>query len=149
MLAGSRAFAELSHRFSQVKAVSASLSANPDELEASVARLQCEIGRLKAEKAAARRDYYTLRAEQCVLEAGNALIFEQDGSFGGIAHACQSAYGENAGDLRRMCSGSGKCRRLPLCDRFALRGSAPGRRISAGNARRGLRRPTGNDSGHR
>ena len=81
MLAGSRAFAELSHRFSQVKAVSASLSANPDELEASVARLQCEIGRLKAEKAAARRDYYTLRAEQCVLEAGNALIFEQDGSF--------------------------------------------------------------------
>ena len=44
-------------------------------------RLKCEFGRLKAEKAAARRDYYTLRAEQCVLDAGNALIFEQDGSF--------------------------------------------------------------------
>ncbi len=81
MLAGSRAFAELSHRFTQVKTLSAALSAKPDELGPRVAQLQAENGLLKAAKSAALRRYYALRAESCDFTNGNILLFEKEGSF--------------------------------------------------------------------
>lgn len=81
MLAGARAFAVLSHRFSQVKLLSASLSSKPEELEARVAQLQQELGAQKAEKNSILRDYYALRAAQCTFQAGNILLFEKNASF--------------------------------------------------------------------
>lgn len=63
MLAGSRALAELSKRFSQVKSLSASLSAKPDDIEGRVAQLQGEIGSLKGEKSTVYAKYCALRAE--------------------------------------------------------------------------------------
>ena len=80
MLAGERAFRELSHRFAQVKTLSAALSAKPDALEDSVVRLQKESDTRKAEAAAARGKYYALRAVHCGKE-DNVLLFEEKGTF--------------------------------------------------------------------
>lgn len=80
MLAGERAFRELSHRFSQVKTLSAALSAKPDTLEEAVGRLQKESDSRKAEAAAARGKYYALRASHCGAE-DSVLLREEEGTF--------------------------------------------------------------------
>ena len=92
MLAGSRAFAELSKRFSQVKSLSASLSAKPDAIEERIVQLQNEVGALKGEKSVVYAKYCTIRAESLLraevfrAEACSApnkngvLLFEESGS---------------------------------------------------------------------
>ena len=80
MLAGERAFRELSHRFTQVKTLSAALSAKPDALEEAVGRLQKESDSRKAEAAAARGKYYALRASHCGAE-DSVLLLEEEGTF--------------------------------------------------------------------
>lgn len=93
MLAGSRAFAELSKRFSQVKSLSASLSAKPDAIEERIVQLQNELGALKGEKSAIYAKYCALRAEvwirtESLLRAeacsasnkNGVLLFEESGS---------------------------------------------------------------------
>lgn len=81
MLAGARAFTELSRRFAQVKSLSSSLCTQPEDLEARIAQLKSEIDLLKARGNAVLRDYYTLRTETCTFEGGNILLFEENGSF--------------------------------------------------------------------
>lgn len=103
MLAGSRAFAELSYRFSQVKALSASLSAKPDDLCNRITQLQNEIGLLKAEKSAVYRNYYLLRAEHCIFRSGNTILFEKEGSFDDL-RAFVNLLTERAAGICAVCA---------------------------------------------
>ncbi len=64
MLAGSRAFHELSKRFDQVRCVSARLSSKPDDLEARFTQLMNELAALKTDNADIFAEYAALRAEQ-------------------------------------------------------------------------------------
>lgn len=79
MLAGKRAFAELSKRFIQVKSLSTALSAKMDEVERHVQRLQAESIRAKAERTSVLRNYYLSRA-QSIQPGESALLFEETGT---------------------------------------------------------------------
>lgn len=79
MLAGRRAFAELSKRFIQVKSLSAALSAKMDEVERHVQRLQAETIQAKTDRTSVLHQYYLMRAES-IGPGESALLFEETGT---------------------------------------------------------------------
>lgn len=82
LLAGSRAFDELTKHYNNVKKISNSLSSNPNDICERFEQLLKELYDAKITKTAIKQDYYSLLASNFKeTESENIIIFEQDSNF--------------------------------------------------------------------
>lgn len=82
LLAGSRAFDEMTKHYNNVKKISNALSSNPNDIFERFEQLQKELYDAKVAKTAIRQQYYTLIASQFDdSTADNIVIFEEESSF--------------------------------------------------------------------
>ena len=81
LLAGSRAFDELTKHYNNVKKISNSLSSNPNDICERFQQLQKELYDVKIAKTAVKNEYYSLIASQYDNNIENNIIyFESDSS---------------------------------------------------------------------
>ncbi len=144
LLFGRRAFADYCAKFEKNRAVSAMLSAKPDETAQAVERLLRENEALRAEKAARENRLFALRA-QSLAGARNALVFEDALSPDGLRRLCialcaacpgaAAAFsGSDAEGWRYAVGGTGDVRALCKKMNEALNGRGGGKEIQQGTA---------------
>ena len=130
--------------FEKNRAVSAMLSAKPDETAQAVERLLRENEALRAEKAARENRLFALRA-QSLAGARNALVFEDALSPDGLRRLCialcaacpgaAAAFsGSDAEGWRYAVGGTGDVRALCKKMNEALNGRGGGKEIQQGTA---------------
>lgn len=91
MLAGSRAFEEMTARFDTVKYLCSSFSSKPEDIVKRIENLKEETAILKMQKNAAKNAYYELKANELCRRyeisdssgdtSGSIIVFEKEGTF--------------------------------------------------------------------
>ncbi len=143
ILCGMRAFADYGVKFENTRAVSALLSAKPNETPQAVERLCAENAALRAEKAALENRLFALQA-QAAAGAPHALAFEDGLSPDSLRRFCTALCGACSG-MAAVFSGSdeqgyryalgGACDIAALCTRMneALHGRGGGKEVRQGS----------------